>query len=122
MQNLLAGPPATFDLPWDQLRKEIADEAVGILPPPLQPPKGASGHSKTPRSRGKGPTRGGTTRQSGSGRGKGSKASKASQKLRGKRSSLLDEFDRQSEEEEAEAHYGFSTPGVSEQGMDLLPC
>lgn len=45
------------------------------------------------------------------GKGKGSKSGKKS-----RQSALREEFDRQSEEEEAAERRGFSTPGASEDG------
>ena len=57
LQALALVPRQTFSLEWDKVRKEIADEKAGILPPPLVPKMPlvvTLGKKRKPAAKGKG--------------------------------------------------------------------
>ena len=57
LQALALAPRQTFSLEWDKVRKEIADEKAGILPPPLVPKMPlvvTLGKKRKPAAKGKG--------------------------------------------------------------------
>lgn len=57
LQALALAPRQTFSLEWDKVRKEIADEKAGILPPPLVPKMPLVvmlGKKRKPAAKGKG--------------------------------------------------------------------